>query len=245
MNALHDCSVEKNVFLISASALVTLGLRSLLERCAGNCRGNGSATTYPPEDMLSLSNADLIVFDCADTEAPRRIGEIATDIEHTFGKPLLLLADAPRLDAIRNGTPTGGCRIVDRNAASEVLIDAIETCLSGEPLAAPALPADDVRRREARVAVQIPVRLNAETCMTRNLSARGMYIELQEATHTIGETVLIEIDLHSPEGDSTLSLSGEIVRKELIGGRVGLGVRILASGMPHKKKPAMQAGLSA
>lgn len=244
MNAVPDCSVEKNVFLISTSALITLGLRSLLESCAGNFRGNGSATTYPPEDLLSLSNADMIIFDCADTEDPQRIGEITAEIWHTFGKPLLLLADAARLEAIRNGTQSVDCRIVDRNAASEVLIDAIEACLCDDSLLAPGLLADDIRRREARVAVQIPVRLNAETCMTRNLSARGMYIELQEATHTVGESVLIEIDLHSPEGDSTLSLSGEIVRKELLGGRVGLGVRILSSGTPRKtartaKKPAI------
>lgn len=239
MNAVHDDSVERNVFLISASALITLGLRSLLENYAGNFRSNGSASSYPPEDMLSLSNADLIVFDCADTEDPQRIGEIAADIWHTFGKPLLLLADAPRLEAIRGVTASGGWRIVDRGATSEVLIEAIESCLRNETQPEGSLLEDDLRRREARVEVQIPVRLNAETCMTRNLSARGMYIEMQEATHAVGESVLIEIDLHSPEGDSTLSLSGEIVRKELLGGRVGLGVRILSSGTPRKKKPAI------
>lgn len=239
MNAVQDGSAEKNVFLISPSALITLGLRSLLESCAGNFRGNGSAASYPPEDMLSLSNADLIVFDCADTEDSRQIGKIAADIWHTFGKPLLLLAAAPRIEAIRNAIPSGGWRIVDRSATSEALTEAIESCWRDEVRLDPSLLAEDIRRREARLAVQIPVRLNAASCMTRNLSARGMYIELQEAAHAVGETVLIEIDLHSPEGDSTLSLSGEIVRKEPLGSRVGLGVRILSSGTPRKKKPAI------
>lgn len=173
MNALHDASVEKNIFLISSSALVTFGLRSLLESSASGLRGNGSANSYPPEDLLSLSNADMIVFDCADTGDLQRIGEIAGEIAHTFGKPLLLLADAPRLEAIRQGTQDSGCRVVDRGAASAALLDAIAGSLHDEPPLDQALPADDVRRREARVAVQIPVRLNAESCMTRNLSARG------------------------------------------------------------------------
>src|SRR5262245_43248984 len=108
MNALHDASVEKNVFLISPSALITLGLRSLLETSGSKLRGNGAAASYPPEDLLSLSNADLIVFDCADAGSPQRIGEIAAEIAHTFGKPLLLLADAPQLATLRSGMPASG-----------------------------------------------------------------------------------------------------------------------------------------
>lgn len=238
MDAWHNRSVEKSAFLISDSALVTLGLRALLETSQAGIRVNGSATSYPPEDLLALSNADLIVFDCSGSASPQRIGEVTADIAHTFGKPLLLLADAAQLAVIRDTAQTAGQQVVDRNAPREVLIGAVEACLAADQSPEATAPGSDTRRREARVAVQIPARLDTEACITRNLSARGMYIELQEDSHAVGDTVLIEIDLHSPEGDSTLSLNGEIVRKEQADGRVGLGVRILSSGTPRRKKPA-------
>lgn len=227
MDRMQDWVIEKNVFLISASPLVTLGLRTLLDTRLGNVRVTGSASDYPPHDTLSLSNADMIVFDCSDTDDLQRIGDISAELQQTFGKPVLLLADSARLEAMRSH----GHRIVDRVAPSDELLEAIEDCLHERPPEVATVEgADDVRRRAVRVPVRIPVRVDTATCMTRNVSAQGMYIELREAAQEVGESVLIEIDLHSPDGDSTLTLSGEIVRKEIDGQRIGLGVRILSSG---------------
>lgn len=233
MDAMQGWQAEKSAFLISTSTLVTFGLRALLDSAGAGIRISGTAKSYPPDDLLSLSNADLVVIDGGDAGDSAHIAAIAAEIANTFGKPMLLLAAAPELVTLRAVLPGADYQIVDREASRETLLAAFGASLR-EGLAKEAAHGQDARRREARVAVQIPARLDAEACITRNLSARGMYIELQEDAHAVGDTVLIEIDLHSPEGDSTLSLSGEIVRREQVNGRVGLGVRILSSGEPHK-----------
>lgn len=231
METVEDWNVEKSVFLISASSLVDLGLRSLLDARLGNVRVTGTATSYPPEDALSLSNADMVVLDCADDDDPQDIGRISADIRQTFGKPTLLLADAARTPILRAQADVAH-RVVARSASSDLLVDAIEACLregDGDFNADAETDNPATRRANARVAVQIPARLNAVEGVTRDISAQGLYIELLESAHDIGEAVLIEIDLQSSEGSSTLTLSGEIVRKEMHGKRVGLGIRIVAT----------------
>lgn len=83
--------------------------------------------------------------------------------------------------------------------------------------------------RDARVVTQLPVSINEEAGVTRDISASGMFI-IQTRQHEIGSRIEFSVDLDTPMGKMKLSCEGEVVRvEEPFGseGGVGIGIRIL------------------
>ena len=85
-------------------------------------------------------------------------------------------------------------------------------------------------RREDRVSVSLPVSLGDTDCITRDVSASGVFLE-SNASFVAGERVDFAIEFDSPGGKLMLKCNGEIVRVEERNGKVGVAVKIVESVM--------------
>ena len=85
------------------------------------------------------------------------------------------------------------------------------------------------KRKEERMSVTRPVRLDRATGVTRNISASGVFFEA-DVDYAVGSKIIFAIQLDGPQGEKLeLITRGEIVRVELRGGKACVAVKIVAS----------------
>ena len=85
------------------------------------------------------------------------------------------------------------------------------------------------KRREERMSVTRPVRLDRAAGITQNISASGVFFEA-DVDYAVGSKIIFAIELDGPQGEKLdLITRGELVRVELRGGKMGVAVKIVAS----------------
>ena len=85
------------------------------------------------------------------------------------------------------------------------------------------------KRREERMSVTRPVKLDRGTGITRNISMSGVFFET-DVDYALGSELSFAIELDGPaERELTLRCRGMVVRVEHRAGKVGLAVEIVAS----------------
>ena len=89
-------------------------------------------------------------------------------------------------------------------------------------------------RTEDRVTISFPVCLDDTQCVTRDVSASGVYFE-SNGTFDIGERVDFVIEFDSPGGKLILKCNGAVVRVEKQNGKVGVAVKIERAAMGSKE----------
>ena len=92
------------------------------------------------------------------------------------------------------------------------------------------------KRTEERVFTALPVDLGDATGVTRDVSASGMFFEM-DSKHRLGSTMEFAVEMDTPGGKMLLKCEGEVVRIEPRGPRVGVAIRITQSSLePLPKK---------
>lgn len=86
------------------------------------------------------------------------------------------------------------------------------------------------KRREERVSAALPVFLENATGMTCDVSASGMFLEIDTA-FAVGEPLNFSVEFDAPGGKRMLRCRGSIVRTEQRDGRIGVAVEIVDSTM--------------
>src|SRR5678815_5927829 len=85
------------------------------------------------------------------------------------------------------------------------------------------------KRREERMSVTRPVKLDRAAGVTRNISTSGVFFEA-DVDYAVGSKIIFAIELDGSQGEKLeLRSRGEIVRIEHRTGKVGVAVKILAS----------------
>ena len=95
----------------------------------------------------------------------------------------------------------------------------------------------ETKRKEERVLSEHLVNLGNMKGVTRNISASGMYFEI-DASCVPGRQISFTVEFDSLGGSLLLKCNGEVVRIEPRDGKVGVAVKIIKSVMV----PASQAG---
>lgn len=90
------------------------------------------------------------------------------------------------------------------------------------------------KRKEERVSASLPVDLGNATGITRDVSASGVYFEV-DATYALGSEIGFAVELDTSSGKMILRCEGEIVRIEPRDKRVGVAVRIFDSTIEPAK----------
>jgi hypothetical protein len=87
----------------------------------------------------------------------------------------------------------------------------------------------ELRRVQQRVSAVLPVKVEGKTTgVTRDISPAGIFFET-DADMASGSTIHFSLEFDSPPGKLMLECSGEVVRIERAGGKIGVAAKILES----------------
>lgn len=85
-------------------------------------------------------------------------------------------------------------------------------------------------RGENRVPISLPASIANDNCITRDVSASGVFLEANSSFDK-GERVDFTIEFDSPGGKLTLKCTGEVIRLEKRNDKIGVAVKIVNSVM--------------
>jgi hypothetical protein len=92
----------------------------------------------------------------------------------------------------------------------------------------------ETKRRDERVKAALPVRVaGGQPGLTRDVSASGVFFETDEEMSS-GNAIEFTVEFDGPAGPMVMRCSGEIVRVERSGGKVGVAAKILESKLELK-----------
>ena len=86
------------------------------------------------------------------------------------------------------------------------------------------------RRRDERISTAFPVTINGATGKTRDISASGIFFEVDEDTK-LGSKIQFSVQLDTPGGILKLVCEGEVIRLEKRDGKLGVAAKIISQEM--------------
>ncbi len=81
--------------------------------------------------------------------------------------------------------------------------------------------------RASRIASCLPVSVNGKSGTTRDISATGIFFEIDDE-HSEGSEIQFEVELNTPGGPLKLVCSGQVVRVVKEGGRSAIAAKIIS-----------------
>jgi hypothetical protein len=94
----------------------------------------------------------------------------------------------------------------------------------------------ETNRRDPRVKATVPIIVDGRTAgMTKDVSASGVFFETDEDMAD-GSPIEFTVELESPSGKLVLRCSGQIVRVDRSGGKLGVAAKILDSKLEMKNE---------
>ena len=91
-----------------------------------------------------------------------------------------------------------------------------------------AIPTTQARREHERVVAEMPVRQEGSLGTTRNVSASGVFFEI-DGSVAAGSEISFAIEMQTDLGPMTMKCQGLVVRTEQRDGRMGVAVRMTES----------------
>lgn len=89
------------------------------------------------------------------------------------------------------------------------------------------------RRKEERIVTALPVKLGEVAGITRDVSAAGIFFEIEPAC-PVGGDISFVLELETPTGIMLLKCKGSVLRTEPKGNKLGVAVRISESVIEAK-----------
>jgi hypothetical protein len=86
------------------------------------------------------------------------------------------------------------------------------------------------RRSDERITTSFPVTVNGSAGKTRDISASGIFFEVDENTE-LGSKINFSVQLDTPGGVLKLVCEGEVIRLEKRDGKLGVAAKILSQEM--------------
>lgn len=87
----------------------------------------------------------------------------------------------------------------------------------------------ELRRAQQRVTAVLPVKVDGRaTGVTRDISPSGIYFET-DMEMAAGSAIHFSLEFDNPSGKLLLECSGQIVRVEKAGGKIGIAAKIIES----------------
>ncbi len=93
-----------------------------------------------------------------------------------------------------------------------------------------ALKTSPKRERASRVQSCLPVSINGATGVTRDISATGVFFEIDES-YPKGSKIQFELKLDTPGGPLKLVCHAEVVRVVKADGRSGIAAKIISQSI--------------
>ena len=217
------------VFIASPSLVMRVGLMALVNRCAPRLAVAGAADDIGRAAGLLVSNADLLILDLSELDDPDEIRARARQALDVCGKRLVILVSYDNLDFNDVSAVDRELLVVDYRAMHSELLRAIdpEGVAGLEEGEQAASAGKGLVKRAPRAEVEMPVRCGTEPAITRNISTTGIFLEVTRTSHQVGDELLVEIDLDTPEGPSIVTYRSRVVRRESASGKVRLALKVI------------------
>jgi len=90
---------------------------------------------------------------------------------------------------------------------------------------------EGIRRSDTRVNSALPVIVNGFAGKTRDISASGVFFEIDETANDVGGLIQFSVQLDTPGGMINLVCQGEVVRLEKRDGKLGIAAKIISQTM--------------
>ena len=90
---------------------------------------------------------------------------------------------------------------------------------------------EGIRRSDTRVKSALPVMVNGVAGKTRDISASGVFFEIDETSNDLGSLIQFSVQLDTPGGMINLVCQGEVVRLEKRDGKLGIAAKIISQTM--------------
>ena len=220
---------SKRIFVASRIPLVLHSITNLLGNADSPFTVSGAVMAYSGTDDLILANSDAaIIHICPQTELQVAI-DFLQMLHRDFGLKVIVLGD--RSDRV--ASELAAQEFISGFVDHFVLPDAFKRQVTEILDQAPIALTEPIHERKApRLEVNIPVRLDGQVGQSSNISATGLYLQIDgHKTYHVGEEVEFEIDLELPTGESVLISRGQIVRTEELGKRLGIAIKINSTSM--------------
>jgi len=94
-----------------------------------------------------------------------------------------------------------------------------------------AVGSNDARRRDLRIHSALPVSVNGVMGTTRDISASGVFFEIDENSNEPGSTIQFSVRLETPGGAINLVCEGQVIRMEKRDGKLGIAANIISQTM--------------
>lgn len=102
----------------------------------------------------------------------------------------------------------------------------------------------ELRRAQQRVSAVLPVKVEGRPAgVTRDISPSGIYFET-DVEMVGGSTITFSLEFDNPSGKLLLECSGEIVRVERAGGKIGIAAKIVESRLERQPEPRKQSAVT-
>jgi len=102
----------------------------------------------------------------------------------------------------------------------------------------------ELRRAQQRVSAVLPVKVEGRSAgVTRDISPSGIFFETDQDM-TDGSTIHFTLEFDNPSGKLLLECSGEIVRIEKAGGKIGIAAKIVESRLERCSENKKQTVVS-
>ena len=102
----------------------------------------------------------------------------------------------------------------------------------------------ELRRAQQRVSAVLPVKVDGRAAgVTRDISPSGIFFET-DLDMAGGSTIHFTLEFDNPSGKLLLECSGEIVRVEKAGGKIGVAAKIVESRLERFSENKKQTVVS-
>ena len=220
------------VFICCDFPLLKQGIVSLLESLPTQFIVNGTSSTLD-EAMTagSFQTSDIcLVHLLEDQDLSALIGQ-RSRLHKASGTKILVMGKSLQACQATISSSEHLQGFVSRELTPEKLVDVLEMLHKGQ-----ACSEDDAvylkhcsKPREPRVKMVVPIKLGNDFGETRDFSAKGIYFAIKNRDMEIDSEISFEMDIDLPNGEAILKCRGKVVRKEMDGKMLGLGVEIIDS----------------
>lgn len=219
----------KRIFVVSRIPLLLHSIANILGHSGGAFVLTGAVTAYSSNDDLALANSDAAIIHLCPKTSFQLANEFFHFLHREFGLKVIVMGDDtdPLVNELVLQDFVSG--FIDHHVSPELFRRRVTEILELEDREVGMAVQD---RRSPRLNVTIPVRLDGAEGTSRNISATGLYLQIdRKREYFVGEEVDFEIELELPSGESLMSSRGEVVRTEDLGDRLGVAIKILSTSV--------------
>ncbi len=225
--------MTKRIFLISPCPVFLEGLRCLFQAMPERFAVTGSAPSCPGSENRGVGHADVVFLDISHGAGVNDVLSALRQLRERYAGPTIVMVDSACVDISVALIADSESTVVGHQIEVKALLDQVDHAFHGTDSAPDPTGINDEKRKHLRVPLRTLARIGTLRGEIKDISDKGMYVEFEGAVpQRVGEAINVEIDWPVRDAHDVLFCKGQIVRKILVGGTVGVAVEVTSPYSP-------------